>query len=150
MSLVHLPDDILLVRLPAKDLIRCTCVCKARGPLITNTNFISSRLNFNNNNNNSNGNGFLFHHKTGATGKDAFALMHDRTYVEHSSIEILFTSESETKLFRLVGCSNGLICLSHSRPFCRTLYLWNPSITFYEVQDSSEPEFLLSSPFGGS
>ena len=80
MSPVHLPDDILrniLVRLPAKDLIRCTCVCKARGPLITNTNFISSRLNFNNNNN-SNGNRFLFHHKTGATGKDAFALIHDK------------------------------------------------------------------------
>lgn len=108
MSSVHLPDDILhniLVRLPAKDLIRWTCVCKARGPLITYTNFISSRLNFNNNN--SNGNGFLFHHKTGATGKDAFALMHDKTYVEHSSIEIPFTSESETKLFRLVGVLMG-------------------------------------------
>ncbi|KAK3218075.1 hypothetical protein Dsin_012045 [Dipteronia sinensis] len=127
MSSIHLPIEVLyniLGRLPVRDLIRFTCVCKPWRDFITNPDFISTHLNLHRNID-----GYVLHHKMASTGAglNCFSCLHDKTYVEHSRFDIPFSCESF--YFHLAGSLNGLLCLSDSyQYFGRTIYLWNPSI----------------------
>lgn len=124
-SIHHLPVEILysiLSLLPVRELIRCRCVCKAWCSFIIKPDFISTHFNLHNN-----FDGHILHHKLGPSGKNFFSILQDKSYVEHSSFEVPFSSE--TNYIKVVGSLNGLICLTDSfQLFGRTIYLWNPSI----------------------
>ncbi|KAL5743270.1 hypothetical protein ACOSQ2_026386 [Xanthoceras sorbifolium] len=136
MSSIHLPIEILydiLGRLPVKDLIRYMSVCKSWRDLITHPNFISTHMNLHRNTD-----GYVLLHNLVIRGdglKCYSCLSRDKTYVEHSSFDIPFSCQSGD--FQLVGSVNGLLCLSDSQYFGRTIYLWNPSIWKLKVLCSS-------------
>ncbi|KAJ0098670.1 hypothetical protein Patl1_21072 [Pistacia atlantica] len=124
-SSFFLPPEILcniLSRLPSKDLITLTAVCKSWFSLITHQSFISTHLNLRKKSDPS-----LLHYKAGDFPDNFLSVWHSETYAHYSTFPIPFSCE--TNYFKLAASFDGLICLSDSyQYFGRIIYLWNPAI----------------------
>ncbi|XP_031250496.1 F-box protein At3g07870-like [Pistacia vera] len=124
-SSFFLPPEILcniLSRLPSKDLITLTAVCKSWFSLITHQSFISTHLNLR-----KKSDPFLLHYKAGDFRDNFLSVLHSETYAYYSTFPIPFICESN--YFKLAASFDGLICLSDSyQYFGRIIYLWNPAI----------------------
>ncbi|KAJ4706742.1 F-box protein [Melia azedarach] len=121
-SIPYLPIEVILhilVRLPVKDLIRYTSVCKQWRCIITNPQFISTHLDYHVHTSD----GYLLQLKLRKpSGQTFFPVLNHKTYVEHSVFDVPFSSEERS--FRFGGSINGLIILVDGG----TIYLWNPVI----------------------
>ncbi|XP_010034166.2 F-box/kelch-repeat protein At3g23880 [Eucalyptus grandis] len=101
-----LPDEIkteILLRLPAKSLVRFRCVCKSWNSMLTSTSFVeayddrSSRF----------GDKYLLKYNT----KDSSRIgIHDLSSRLLSNLDPLFNLSHDT--YELVGSSNGIVCLA--------------------------------------
>ncbi|KAL4652381.1 hypothetical protein ACB092_01G229400 [Castanea dentata] len=144
----YLPPEILthiLVRLPIKSIITCTCVSKTWKSLILNPTFISTHLHHSANNNN---NLLLFRlcpkplveafDDLDPIGdeKEVYALYRDDMITNFDQYtrfdDFPFHRKSCSGIFRVVGTCNGLICLADNLDFhCPNYYLWNPCVKKY-------------------
>ncbi|CAA3015253.1 F-box kelch-repeat At3g06240-like [Olea europaea subsp. europaea] len=123
-----LPEGIIvniLIRLPVKPLICCTCVSKSWYTLITSPEFISAHLNF------------------AISGNEVTPLLllrrcvkkieHYDLYCDSVLFDRHFTFEfpfrSINPFFTIIGSCNGLLCLSDDRVFyMNTIIIWNPCV----------------------
>ncbi|XP_059663695.1 F-box protein CPR1-like [Cornus florida] len=127
---VFLPGDMLvdiLTRLPAETLVRCTSVCKSWYSLITNPSFITKHLNRSKNNHL-----LLFRSHTDpyvGDDKEHYSLRYDDVrFLEYAELDLPLKSIC-SHYFRIIGSTNGLICLSDDQfRYVNDLFLWNPSI----------------------
>ena len=141
-----LPHDIvlnILTGLPAKSIIRFSCVCKTWYSSITSSYFVSTHLNnlaHDNDIDNDNGDGYIIHMPwdTNSSNRVVCTVAFDRTFDRISEVEIPF--DLTPGRAQIVGSCNGLLCLadigklSISKDF---IYLWNPSIKkFKRLPDS--------------
>ncbi|KAL0443799.1 UNVERIFIED_CONTAM: putative F-box protein [Sesamum latifolium] len=115
----------ILRRMPVKALLRCTSVCRSWYILITSPEFISTHLNF----------------AADSKKRTPFLLLRRRVrnseryglYSDNESFSQISTFEfpfrSINSWFTIVGCCNGLLCLSDDRVYyMHTVILWNPCI----------------------
>ncbi|XP_030952899.1 F-box/kelch-repeat protein At3g23880-like [Quercus lobata] len=143
-----LPPEILthiLVRLPIKSIITCTCVSKTWKSLILNPTFISTHLHHSSSNNN---NLLLFRlcpkplveafDDMDPIGdeKEVYALHRDDMITNFDQYtrfdDFPFHRKSCSGIFRVVGTCNGLICLADDlNDHCPNFYLWNPCVKKY-------------------
>nr|XP_016444560.1 PREDICTED: F-box/kelch-repeat protein At3g23880-like [Nicotiana tabacum] len=136
----YLPKDVLveiLSKLPVKSLIHCTTVCKSWYSTITNPNFISVHHNTQIISN-SNRQPLLFvRHYNMFDRVERYALHFDDEDENDSSdvdsfaeyLELKCPEKSRSEYLRIVGCCNGLICLSDDYDkYTDTVVLWNPII----------------------
>ncbi|KAI9126957.1 hypothetical protein K1719_001516 [Acacia pycnantha] len=120
-DLPFLPEEIIrniLIRLPVKSLIRLGCVCKRWKNLIIRTpSFISDHLHYSSTHQNPS---LLLQRRYGIWLLDSKMELHE---VEN----VPFIDSSTT--FRIVGSSNGLLCIKVDRyyVFSPSLLLWNPA-----------------------
>ena len=125
-----LPSEIvtnILVRLPIKSIIICTCVSKAWKSLIQNPTFISTHLRSSHNKN------LLFFNLCLENQKEFYALHNEDDepdFTQHTSFDYPFLVPDPDAIFRVVGTCNGLLlCLSNNLiKGTSRLCLWNPSI----------------------
>nr|POF07471.1 f-box/kelch-repeat protein [Quercus suber] len=122
----YLPVEVIeeiLVRLPAKSLLRFRSVCKTWYSLISNSRFATAHLARSNQRPSPY---FLFEH--GCRGNLCFSL-HSNPAIDSSDFtEFHPPYEDRYANFKIVGSVNGLICLvADSGNFI----LWNPSINRY-------------------
>lgn len=128
----NLPSDLLieiLVRLPVKSLVRFTCVSKQWYSLISNPNFISTHLNHSLSISNDNRLLLVKHCKVcNFRQVDHVALRFDNaSFDEYAKLQC--PVKSVFLYFRIVGCCNGLICLSDDwYTLDDTIIIWNPSV----------------------
>lgn len=125
-----LHDDMLLqilVRLPVKSLLRFRCVSRSWYSLITSSGFISVHVHHNKKVNN-------YHVLLRKFNRDAnkkvwYNLCEDNDALDEiMTIDFPFVSQNND-FFRMVGCVNGLVCLSDDIiEETDTLMLWNPVI----------------------
>ncbi|XP_059660175.1 F-box protein CPR1-like isoform X2 [Cornus florida] len=126
-----IPGDVLsdiLTRLPLKTLIRCTSVCKPWHTLLTNPSFITKHLNQSRFNNKEL---LLVRIHSDSDDKEHYALRYDDNHLfsEYAQLEFPLKSSSCNHYFRIIGCCNGLICLSDDQfSYTNNLFLWNPFI----------------------
>ncbi|XP_030924259.1 F-box protein At3g07870-like isoform X1 [Quercus lobata] len=125
-----LPSEIvtnILVRLPIKSIIICTCVSKAWKSLIQNPTFISTHLRYSHNKN------LLFFNLCLENQKEFYALHNEDDepdFTQHTSFDYPFLVPDPDAIFRVVGTCNGLLlCLSNNlTEGTSRLCLWNPSV----------------------
>lgn len=127
----YIPHELLieiLTRLPAKSLLRFTSVCKSWYSLITNPSFITTHLNHTISSNKNNETLLLRYYDRNEM-KENYTVRHDdETFGEQFS-QLEFPFKSPIGYFRIVGCCNGLICLSDDLfGDMESIILWNPSI----------------------
>ncbi|XP_050212532.1 putative F-box protein At3g16210 [Mercurialis annua] len=119
----YLPEEVLvqiLSRLPVQSILRCTCVCKLWNFIIKNPHFIST---FSSNN----------HHRyfflSHSYYSNQYSLRFDNKHLdEYMSLHPPF---NQADAFRMVGASNGLVCLyctSRNHFLFNEFVIWNPSI----------------------
>lgn len=118
----------ILIRLPAKTLLRCTSICKSWYSLITSSYFITTHLNRNNNNAN---NQILVRNFDGYNcyrGIDHYSVYRDNeTFDKLATFHVPFNCIDGC--FRVICNFNGLIFFSDDEfGHKQTMYLWNPSI----------------------
>ncbi|KAF5754475.1 putative F-box domain-containing protein [Helianthus annuus] len=123
------PHDLqlqILKRLPLNSLLKFRTVSKSWNSLITSNHFISSHLQSITHNNPQS----LFIRYFDRTRKieQYITAKDDQTFGIHFS-NIDFQHASKTAYFRIVGCCNGVVCLSDDLfdSMCMVV-LWNPSI----------------------
>lgn len=148
-----LHDDLvqeILVRLPAKSLLRFRCVCKSWYSLITNPSFIMAHVCHNNK---AKRYQILLRSFNQADKKVKYKLCQDNEQLDEiMMIDFPFVSQHHD-FFRMVGCVNGLVCLSDDIvEVTDTLILWNPVIrrflTLPELKLDAESTDLGRSVFG--
>ncbi|KAK6784819.1 hypothetical protein RDI58_018274 [Solanum bulbocastanum] len=135
----YLPKDVLveiLSKLPLKTLVQCTTICKSWYYIIINPNFIS--LHHNTYINTAGRRPLLFvRHFNMFDRVERYALHFDDEELGDSSdadsfeeyLELKCPERSRSEYLRIVGCCNGLICLSDDYDkFTDTVVLWNPII----------------------
>ncbi|KAM3301438.1 F-box protein [Capsicum chacoense] len=138
----YLPKEILveiLSKLPIKTLVQCTTISKSWYSLITNPNFIS--IHYNTHSIKSHRRPLLFlRHYNMFDKVERYALHFDNdddeeeeegdvvdSFEEYLELECPKTSCNE--YLRIVGCCNGLICLSDDYDkYTDAVVLWNPVI----------------------
>lgn len=152
---VQLPDELIveiLSILPAKSLLRCRLVCKSWLSLITSTKFKLMHLhNFNKLNPR-----YFVRRLDWFARQDWFCVHFDNeafTLDRGTQIEFPFFRSRVNLCFRIVGCCNGVVCLSDDDEDTSSLdmiILWNPSIRrkltltlpmFYSIE--SEESFAV-------
>ncbi|KAM7490662.1 hypothetical protein LguiA_033583 [Lonicera macranthoides] len=110
----------ILARLPLKNIVQCTIVCKSWYSLITSPNFITTHLNRSIAQKESR---ILIRESIEKAGKDHpgkenYSVHWDNVALdEYAKFDFPYSSMTSRKL-RIVGTCNGLV----------TMYLWNPSI----------------------
>ncbi|KAH7862976.1 hypothetical protein Vadar_011744 [Vaccinium darrowii] len=127
----YLPREVLiniLTRLPAKSLLKFRCVCKSWLSLISSPDFTSAHLHLT-----TKPALLLFRHfSLSPKCKELFSLRSDDA--DFTSLGDL-NCPSKTRsgcFFRVVGCCNGVICLSDDCfSYTYTIILWNPAIRRY-------------------
>ncbi|KNA16446.1 hypothetical protein SOVF_089180 [Spinacia oleracea] len=153
MGTGFLYDDLvqeILVRLPAKTLVRCRCVCKSWCSLISSPNFILDHVC---RNKEAKHHQVLLRSFNNAEKKVRYKLCHDNEHLDEIMlIDFPFVSKRHD-FFRMVGCVNGLVCLSDDMvEVTDTLILWNPMIrrflTVPELKLDVESTDLGRSVFG--
>ncbi|XP_021766318.1 F-box/kelch-repeat protein At3g23880-like [Chenopodium quinoa] len=152
MATGGLYDDLvqeILMRLPAKTLLRCRCVCRSWYSLITNPDFILAHVCYNK----AKRHLVLLRSFDHAEKKVRYKLCHDNEQLDEiMTIDFPFVSKHHD-YFRMVGCVNGLVCLSDDIvEVTDTLILWNPVIrrflTLPELKLDVESTDLGRSVFG--
>ncbi|XP_059662960.1 F-box protein At3g07870-like isoform X2 [Cornus florida] len=128
-----LPPDVLIdiiARLPIKTIAQCACVCKSWYSLVTGPSFITTHLNrhtlsANNNNNQL----ILVRSYSDCSSEARYTIGCDnKKFREYTKLGFPFKS-FPNKNFRVIGCCNGLICLSDDlSKYTEDLHLWNPLI----------------------
>ncbi|CAL9003331.1 unnamed protein product [Prunus brigantina] len=124
----------ILVRLPAKSLVRFLCTCKSWNDLITSSSFVSTHLH---RNVTKHAHVYLLclHHPN-------FERLDDPNdpYIEQEFHWSLFSNETfeecsklihplGTEYYRIYGSSNGLVCVSDEiLNFDSPIHIWNPSV----------------------
>ncbi|CAN4084502.1 unnamed protein product [Withania somnifera] len=138
----YLPKDVvieILSKLPLKNLVQCTTVCKSWHTLITNPNLIS--LHHNTYITNPLRRPLLFiRHYNMFDKLERYALHFDEEEEEQEDslnvvdlfeehLELKCPKRSRSEYLRIVGCCNGLVCLSDDYDkYTDTVVLWNPII----------------------
>ncbi|KAL3718121.1 hypothetical protein ACJRO7_003282 [Eucalyptus globulus] len=138
-----LPDEIkteILLRLPAKSLVRFRCMCKSWNSMLTSTSFVeaygdrSSRF----------GDKYLLKYNS----KDSSRIgIYDLSSRLLSNLDPLFNLSHDT--YELVGSCNGIVCLAAYDKYGHTrseISLWNPST--HERRRLPQPCFLVSELIG--
>ncbi|KAI9127251.1 hypothetical protein K1719_001810 [Acacia pycnantha] len=119
-----LPQTIIrniLQRLPVKSLLRFQCVCKQWGTLIKNHSFIADHLHHSTHHNS-----YLLFQRSGSDKDlpvDLCLLDCEKQFDEVQNIPL----DSSVRV-RIVGSSNGLLCVERSNDRVHSLFLWNPAI----------------------
>ncbi|KAG5541254.1 hypothetical protein RHGRI_021184 [Rhododendron griersonianum] len=121
----YLPADALisiLTLLPPKSLVQLRCVCKTWQSLITSHDFICAYLQT----------PLLLLRHTEKYGEELYSLRSDDAdFTSLRDFKCPFKTHSGC-FFRVVGCCNGVICLSDDFAcYNYTIILWNPSIRRY-------------------
>lgn len=122
----YLPQEVMvqiLLKLPAKTLLRCLAVCKLWKSIIHNPSFINAHLHHQR--------GDLLLVRTCPEGREReLYSLHcdDEAFIEHAKYEFPFCHPSAT-CYRVVGSCNGVICLTADQySIIHDTYLWNPTI----------------------
>ncbi|XP_050383996.1 F-box/kelch-repeat protein At3g06240-like [Argentina anserina] len=136
----------ILVRLPAKTLMRFLCACKSWSYVISSPDFVSTNLNTNFTNRR-NMHLICLHHPNFKCIVDTndpnfnqplqWSLFHYETY--EPGLKLGHPSGS-TEHYGIYGSSNGLVCISHPEDSlsCRSpITIWNPSIKKFKTLPSS-------------
>ncbi|KAA0057361.1 F-box protein CPR30-like [Cucumis melo var. makuwa] len=121
-----LPPEILFyifLKLPSRTLILCTCVSKPWRSLITDPAFLLSHLNQSNTNRHHNRLLLLRRcYSTGTKKAERYSLHFDsETLGIYKELKLPYVNWNQN--FKLVGSSNGLLCL-----LGQNVFFWNPSI----------------------
>ncbi|KAL2496935.1 F-box/kelch-repeat protein [Forsythia ovata] len=133
-----LPKELIfeiLLKLPVKSLLCFTTVCKLWHSLITSSEFIFSHLSISASKED---NTLFLRRYTKNDRAEHYTLLKDgenQTFELQSSLELHFPLKSQFGYFRIVGCSNGLVCLSDdffTNP-SQPIILWNPCIRKHMV-----------------
>ncbi|KAH7864271.1 hypothetical protein Vadar_027674 [Vaccinium darrowii] len=127
----YLPRETLiniLTRLPAKSLVKFRCVCKSWLSLISSPDFTSTHLRLTPNQPRL----LLRHFSVTPPYKEIYSLRSDDDdFTSLGDLDCPFKSTSGC-FFRVVGCCNGLVCLSDDCfGFIYTIIIWNPAIRRY-------------------
>ncbi|KMS96456.1 hypothetical protein BVRB_9g225100 [Beta vulgaris subsp. vulgaris] len=148
-----LHNDLLeeiLLRLPAKSLLRCRCVCWSWNSLIISPKFILAHVY---QNNEAKKYHVLLRSFGNANKKVRYKLCHDNENLDEiMTIDFPFVSQ-HNDFFRMLGSVNGLVCLSDDIVEATdTLILWNPVIRRYltlpKRELDAESTYLGRSVFG--
>ncbi|KAM7497934.1 hypothetical protein LguiA_022348 [Lonicera macranthoides] len=125
----YLPSTVLtniLSRLEVKTLGRFRCVCKSWCSIISSPNFINKHLAHNISNTH-----LLLRYLSLCPKKEHYSLRSDYSFLELARIKCPFKTASGN-FFRIIGCCNGLICLSDDYFGYRyNTIIWNPAIRIY-------------------
>lgn len=129
-SVLH--EDLLeeiLLRLPAKSLLRFRCVCKSWYSLIASPGFILAHVHLSNK---AKSYHVLLRSFNQLDKKVRYKLCYDNDHLDEiMTIDFPFVSQYND-FFRMVGCVNGVVCLSDDIvEVTDTLILWNPVIRRY-------------------
>ncbi|XP_054776892.1 F-box protein CPR1-like isoform X2 [Prosopis cineraria] len=122
-DLPFLPQEItrnILKRVPVRSLIRFQCVCKDWKNLIRTPSFIEEHLQHSNHHNPS----LLFQLNAIGDPLLLYSLDRDMQVLEIQNHPLTHSMLSD----RIVGSSNGLLCLQRSGSEFLLLLLWNPAI----------------------
>ncbi|XP_055807879.1 F-box protein At3g07870-like [Solanum dulcamara] len=129
----YFPPELLreiLLKLPAKSLIRFTVVCKSWHSLITSFPFISTHLA-----QTPHTNTLLVRRYVSTHNNENYSLFQDsknRPFSLNFTSELHFPFNCQLGYFRIVGSCNGIVCLSDDLfGELQSLVLWNPSIQKY-------------------
>ncbi|KAM7503037.1 hypothetical protein LguiB_001941 [Lonicera macranthoides] len=129
----YLPPDVwieILTRLPIKNILQCTLICKSWYALITCPNFINTHLNRSITKKETR---LMIRDSVEKTGFDQFGKEHYSVYWDNQTFdeyaEFIFPYSSISGVLRIVGSCNGLVLFSDDK-LGDTLFtfLWNPSI----------------------
>ncbi|CAI9784441.1 unnamed protein product [Fraxinus pennsylvanica] len=126
----YLPRELIieiLTKLPAKSLLRFTAVCKLWHSIITSSEFIFSQLSISAS---KEGNTLYLRRYTKDDRAEHYTLLKDGENQTFGLDELYFPFKSQFGYFRIVGGSNGLVCLSDdffTNPL-HPIILWNPCI----------------------
>nr|QDB64271.1 S haplotype-specific F-box protein 23 [Prunus dulcis] len=125
----------ILVRLPAKSLVRFLCTCKSWSDLIGSSSFVSAHLH-RNVTKHAHVPLLCLHHPSFERQND-----NDDPFVEEELLWSLFSNETfeqfsklshplgSTEHYGIYGSSNGLVCISDEiLNFDSPIYIWNPSV----------------------
>ncbi|KAG8386905.1 hypothetical protein BUALT_Bualt03G0197400 [Buddleja alternifolia] len=129
----YLPPELLieiLLKLPVKSLIRFTSVCKSWYSLITSSTFISAHVS------NPKNHTLLLRRYDKHDKQEHYSLLkvtENGPFSVDSLSEFEFPFKSQIGYFRIVGCCNGIVCLSDdffANP-SQPVILWNPCVRNY-------------------
>ncbi|KAJ9174519.1 hypothetical protein P3X46_013156 [Hevea brasiliensis] len=141
----YLPPEVLLeilVRLPAKSLLQCSCVSKLWYSLISSPNFIFMHAHFTSTTNKNKHAQIMIRHYSRTYGKEIFTVHFNRdmSFGDYQLLDCPVKS-SNGYLLDIVGSCNGLVCLTDSGiaaatgggympqlPNPKPIFLWNPSL----------------------
>nr|ABY82416.1 S-haplotype-specific F-box protein [Prunus pseudocerasus] len=147
MTLARRKKEILidiLVRLPAKSLVRFLCTCKSWSDLIGSSSFVSTQLH---RNVTKHAHVYLLclHHPNFERNDDP-----DDPYVKQEFHWSLFSNETfeecsklshplgSTEHYGIYGSSNGLVCFSDEiLNFDSPIHIWNPSVKKFKTPPTS-------------
>ncbi|KAM7503293.1 hypothetical protein LguiB_002197 [Lonicera macranthoides] len=130
----YIPPELILhilSWLPPKSLLRFRCVSKSWCSLISSPNFITMhtrKLKLTNPNATTR---TLVRHYSKTLKKELYSVHFDNESFDlDNDVKIEFPFRSQARYyFRIVGCSNGLICLSDDLfGYTNIIILWNPAI----------------------
>ncbi|KAF5935647.1 hypothetical protein HYC85_026776 [Camellia sinensis] len=150
----YIPQEVwidILTRLPIETLIRCISISKSWYSLITTPTFISQHLNRTTAANNDL---LLVRNYSDNSKKEHYSLHFDNhTFDAYKTLDFPFMTPNH--YFRVIGCSNGLLCLSDDQFYYNhTMILWNPSMRKYvnlpwpRITFNSHALFMQSIGFG--
>ncbi|KAK4259404.1 hypothetical protein QN277_005742 [Acacia crassicarpa] len=124
----------ILKRLPVKSLLRFQCVCKQWRTLIKTPSFIADHLHHSTHHNSS-----LLFQRSGSDKDlpvDIYFLDCEKQFHEVQNIPL----DSSVRV-RIVGSSNGLLCVERSSVQVHSLFLWNPAIRKISLVHSNVYDF---------
>nr|ABW74349.1 S haplotype-specific F-box protein 33 [Prunus cerasus] len=134
----------ILVRLPAKSLVRFLCTCKLWSDLIGSSSFVSGHLN---RNVTKHANVYLLclHHPNFERQNDnddpydieelQWSRFSNETFEQFSKLSHPLES---TEHYRIYGSSNGLVCISDEiLNFDSLIHIWNPSVRKFRTPPMS-------------
>nr|ADZ76519.1 S-haplotype-specific F-box protein [Prunus pseudocerasus] len=134
----------ILVRLPAKSLVRFLCTCKSWSDLIGSSSFVSIHLN---RNVTKHAHVYLLclHHPNFERQNDnddpydveelQWSLFSNETFEQFSNLSHPLEN---TEHYRIYGSSNGLVCISDEiLNFNSPIHIWNPSVRKFKTPPMS-------------
>nr|ACJ09225.1 S-haplotype-specific F-box protein [Prunus dulcis] len=134
----------ILVRLPAKSLVRFVCTCKSWSDLIGSSSFVSIHVN---RNVTKHAHVYLLclHHPNFERQNDnddpydieelQWSLFSNETFQQFSKLSHPLES---TEQYRIYGASNGLVCISDEiLNFDSPIHIWNPSVRKFRTPPMS-------------
>ncbi|KAJ4716211.1 F-box protein [Melia azedarach] len=151
----YLPDEVLaniFLRLPAKEVLDCRCVCKSWRSVISNSVFISDYTQLSLKKKRNNGRFILSHYDSEKT-KERFTLHNDDSSFgqEYEELELPFYHGLSKYL--VIGLCCGLVCMleiSKAERVPQSLLIWNPSVGYsFKSFPLQPPVCSLDKPIQG-